>query len=170
MNDPNINVICCGLYHTMIYKLSNFTLKSDNYSEHLGDLFIVGSNYHGELGLNNIIYEYYPTLLFNNINIKTLSCGGYHSIIHTNNNISCFGYNYRGQLYLNEYKDKENPILIPLNANEIRMISSHLSNSIIYKNNGDLFNFYFNKINNTVIIMNDPSIIKIDNQSILFEW
>ena len=46
------------------------------------------------------------------------------------------------------------------------------THSIIYRNNGDLcvLGLGYNIDGNVTLLMNDPSIIKINNQSISFEW
>lgn len=167
MNNMDIKNIYCGLHHSMIHVNNK--------------VFVFGNNHHGQLGLNDIINRYQPTLLSLDGEIKAIHCSGYHSIIHKNDNLFVFGYNCHGQLGLNDNVSRKIPTLLSFDANNIKMISGQLFYSIIYKNNGDLFGFGFNidiyinldndkSINKYPLIMSDPSIIKINNQSVSFEW
>ena len=60
--------IFCGANHSFIYKKNK-------------ELLSFGNNYNGQLGIGNKENQYEPFLLFKEIEIKTISCGIYHSII-----------------------------------------------------------------------------------------
>ena len=172
MNNKQINMICCGKNHFLIYQNN-------------GDLLVFGQNIFGQLGLGDDQNRYKLTLLMTNENIKFIHCGDYHSILYMNNeDLLVFGLNDFGQLGLGDDKDRWIPTLL-MNDKEIKMISCGSRHSLIYKNNGDLFVFGNNYqgqlgliqnenkifvINRPTLLMNDPSIIKINNSSVLLEW
>ena len=120
MNDKDIKMISCeGYLFSMIYKNN-------------GDLFVLGYNDHGQLGLNDTIDRFKPTLLMNDKEIRSIHCGHSHSLIYKNNgDLFVFGYNQNSQLGLNDNIDRYKPILllnnpsiININGHEIKMIWS----------------------------------------------
>ena len=162
MNNSQINMICAGETHSMIYKNN-------------GDLFVFGENDFGQLGLGDYKHRLTPTLLLTNNNIKMICCGDHHSIIYSDGLI-VFGCNNNGRLGLpfnknlhlwNDDCDNTNkPTLVSLNVDcgdTIRMISCGTNNSIIYTHDGYLYVLE----NGSMLLATDPSIIKINDQSIL---
>ena len=107
-----------------------------------GDLFVLGHNSFGQLGLGDDEYRDKPVLLMNDINIKNICCGNNnHSMIYKNNgDLFVFGSNSCGQLGLGDYNHKSIPTLL-MNDKDIKDIYSGKSYSMIHKNNGDLYVF-----------------------------
>jgi alpha-tubulin suppressor-like RCC1 family protein len=86
----NVKTISCGNYHTL-FLLNN------------GNVYSCGYNNYGQLGLATYAIQSIgkPTAVRNGTNIKTISCGLYHSVILNNSGdaYSC-GLNNYGQLGL----------------------------------------------------------------------
>jgi alpha-tubulin suppressor-like RCC1 family protein len=86
----NVKTIACGNYHTL-FLVNN------------GNLYSCGYNNYGQLGLATYAIQSIgkPTAVRNGTNIKTISCGLYHSVILNNSGdaYSC-GLNNYGQLGL----------------------------------------------------------------------
>lgn len=162
LNDKDIKSIHCGQHHSIICKNNN-------------DLLVFGCNYNGQLGLGDNKDRSSPSLLhLNNKNIKIISCGNHHTMIYTNNgDLLGFGHNTNKQLILNNYTYiyMNKPTLL-MNDKNIKTIHCGSDYSIIYKNDGSLlyFGFFNYDYNNGKILLNDPSIIRFNNQVIPFEW
>jgi len=65
----------------------------------------VGRNFNGELGLNDNKNRNIPQKLPNIIPIS-ISCGGFHSMVITNEGLFVWGNNKYGQLGLNDNNDR----------------------------------------------------------------
>lgn len=162
MNDKNIKFIECSVSFSIFYKYN-------------GDLLVLGNNDFRQLGLDNIKKVLEPTLLMNDPNIRSISCGHKHMIIHKyNGDIFGYGDNRKGQL--GSYNKKINYILITNDPN-IKTVICGQYHTLFYKYNGDLILLGYDKpkkikytLDNPLILMNDPSIIQIDNIHIKFDW
>ena len=136
-------MICCGDNYSIIYKNN-------------GDLFVFGSNTCGQLGSGYIDNINVPTLLMNSKNIKMIYCSNHHSaILKNNNDLFICGRHYYHSERINKL------MLLSVNSK-----NSGIYNSLIYTHNGDLFIFDVR----STLLLNDPSIIKINNQSTSFKW
>lgn len=95
----NIRSISCGWYHTIA--LTYVPNK----------MYVWGSNESGELGLGNYDCKKKPRKLFLPTTIRSVSCGGYHTIALTNipNKIYVWGCNSHGQLGLGHDRNKNTP-------------------------------------------------------------
>lgn len=168
MDNKNINKIVCGHYHTLIY--------CNN-----GDLYGFGKNNYGQLFFqeysNDIIY---PILLFNDQNIKDISCGKFHTMLYMNNgDLYVFGQNLYGQLGLGYNKIGPNiHYTLLMNDKNILSIDCFNNTSCIYLNNGDLYIFGDNKsrffglndekdIYIPTLLLNDKTIVQISNKRII---
>ena len=153
--DTKITSVACGVEHILFL--------SEN-----GNLFVSGSNVSGQLGLGqNVISQKIPVLLINNILIKEICCGNYHSMIYKKNgDIFVFGQNGFGQLGLGHTNNQYNPVLLK-NIQNAKIYSAYVT-SIILENNGDVYIFGsgYNMINDRSIecyykpklLLNDPEI------------
>jgi alpha-tubulin suppressor-like RCC1 family protein len=84
--------------------------------EGYGKIVVFGSNKYTQLGLRDAGNRDVPTLLpWSSLNrAKSISCGGYHSmIIDLNGNVWAIGRNRHGQLGLGDVKDRNIPTLLP---------------------------------------------------------
>src|SRR4029079_10784385 len=98
------------------------------------NIWAMGNNSYGQLGLNNINNRLIPTIiLFHDkpIKAKAISCGYNHTIIiDIENNVWAFGANYSGQLGLNDRNNRFIPTIIlfndkPIKAKSIACGSGH---------------------------------------------
>ena len=140
MNDKNIKIICCGHDHSIIYIYSDINKYKNN-------LYVIGDNQYGQLGLNDNINRNKLTLLSLDTydTIKMISCGDDHSIIYKNSGeLLVFGKNNNGQLGLGDHNNRNKPTLL-MNDKTIKIIYCKNDHSIIYKNNGDLLVFGNNR-------------------------
>ena len=86
-----IKQISCGYKHLIIYSKNN-------------EIWVLGSSYHGQLGLGNNENQNIPILLMKDDQIKQICCGSFHSMIYKKNGeLLVFGYNYYGQLGIGTY-------------------------------------------------------------------
>ena len=99
----DVKQIVCGSHHT-------FILKND------GSVWGCGSNYHGELGLDDTTDRTSFTQVTTNINndVKQIVCGGeYTFILKNDGSVYSCGYNGVGQLGLNNTTSKSIFTMIP---------------------------------------------------------
>lgn len=177
MNDRTIKLISCGGYHCIIYKEN-------------GDLLVFGNNNFGQLGFPFKTSPYIgvdkdnrnkPTLLMNDIKIKMISCGLFHSMIYKQNgDLLVFGYNWEGQLGLQDNNNRYKPTLL-VNDLNIKLTHCCMFHSVVYTQNGDLFTFGRNDMgqlglgdnknrHKPTFVLNDPSIIRINDKIMDFDW
>ena len=85
-----------------------------------GNIYSLGNNYFGQLGLNNknIKQINTPMLITDIPEIKRIECGDHHSMcIDVNDDLWLFGGNYTGQLGLGTIEQKYRPIKHPIISN-----------------------------------------------------
>lgn len=98
--DVGIKQIACGERHT-------FILKDD------GDLYCIGGNNSGQLGIGSKKGRTYPELMMHNNKIRKVVCGHQHTfILKSNGKLYSFGHNNTGQLGLGNNKAKIKPTLM----------------------------------------------------------
>jgi len=93
----DIKSINCGWYHSVALTYTP------------NKLYVWGPNFKGTLGLGHVNYQKIPTELFLCVTIKSISCGGYHTVALTNisNKLYVWGGNQFGQLGLGNNDDKK---------------------------------------------------------------
>ncbi len=147
--DKTIRQIVCGSYRTFILKES-------------GELFVFGSNYHGQLGLGDNIDRNVPTLLMtvspkaqveskiaripDSIDpiIRQIVCGNNHTfILKESGELFAFGRNYEGQLGLGDYDNRNVPTLLMIDPT-IQQVVCGWSHTFILRESGELFAFGYN--------------------------
>jgi alpha-tubulin suppressor-like RCC1 family protein len=129
-NNNQVNQICCGWHHSIIYK-SN------------GELYVFGRNDLGQLGLGHNRNVNIPTLLMTDPknHIILISCGADHSMLYkSNGELHVFGYNHYGQLGLGHNNNTAVPQLLMIDKS-INQICCGENHSIIHKSNGELYVF-----------------------------
>ena len=97
MKDNQIESICCGGYHSILLRQNN-------------DVFVCGSNEHGQIGLGKAIKKVSVfTLLLKDIPINKLQCGEFHSLIlkKNSNEFITFGRNDEGQVNKKQFLNKK---------------------------------------------------------------
>jgi len=108
--DTNIQVkqVCCGYNYSMILTDNN-------------ELFVSGSNAHGQLGLGFNIRPNKSILLMTDVTIKQIHCGMRHSVIYKQNHMGdeiwIFGGNSLGQFGLGDKESRYVPTLLMKNQN-----------------------------------------------------
>ena len=124
-----IKQIACGESHA-------FVLKND------GSLWACGLNDKGQLGLNNTTNKTTFTQVTTNINndVKQVACGGKHTfIIKNDGSIWATGYNYFGQLGLNNTVDRNVFTQVYTDITDIKQIACGQNYTIILANDGGLW-------------------------------
>ena len=124
-----IKQIACGESHV-------FVLKND------GSIWACGLNDDGQLGLNNNTNKTSFTQVTTNINndVKEVVCGGNHTfIIKNDGSIWATGYNYFGQLGLNNTVDKNVFTQVYTDITDIKQIACGQNYTIILTNDGSLW-------------------------------
>src|SRR6185437_3864749 len=101
-NNEKISFITCGYAHSICLTENNLC-------------YIWGNNSSGELGLGDFNNRNIPTLLTlpNNEKVSFITCGNYHSICLSENNL-CYiwGRNISGQLGLGDKNNRNIPTLL----------------------------------------------------------
>ncbi|KAL9654014.1 hypothetical protein ABK040_014223 [Willaertia magna] len=110
-NDILIDSIYCGVNHT-------FFLMNNN------QIYCCGGNTHGQLGLNDLKNRNNLTenLFFNenNLNILSITCGCDNTLFQTTKGeVYVCGYNYYGQLGLNDFENRKIPTKLNLLSNQM---------------------------------------------------
>lgn len=77
MRDKGIKLVSTGFYHTMIYK-------------NTGELLVFGFNFYGQLGIGNTDNKNSPYVLTKDINIKSICCEKYFSMMLKKNGYKFF--------------------------------------------------------------------------------
>ena len=124
----DIKQVYCGGYHTLM-------LKND------GTLWGCGNNEYGQLGLEDSNNRNTFTQITNNVDdIKSVYCGGYHTLILKNDNTlwGC-GANGSGQLGLGDKTNRTTFTQITTNADDIKSVYCGYYHTIISKNDGTLW-------------------------------
>ena len=127
-NTDNIKSVHCGYGHTII-------LKNDN------TLWACGRNDYGQLGLGDKSNRNtFTQININSENIKSIYCGGTHTIISKNDGTlwGC-GYNGDNRLGLENTSDKTTFTQITTNTDNIKSVYCGRGNTFILKNNGTLW-------------------------------
>lgn len=162
----NIKQIVCGEEYTIIY-LKDGTVKG------------FGDNKYGNFGPNNSIGTH---ICLTDSEIQTISCGKQHTLFYKNNGdlIVC-GDNQYSQLGLELDDDEDDDIpdfTTLLNDPGIQAISCKKNQTILYKLNRDIlvfgannfgqlgFGSSINMVCTPTILMNDPTILQINNTKI----
>lgn len=131
MKDIPIDKIARGREHVLIYD------KHKN-------LWCMGYNTCGQLGLGHFRVETKPTLILQDSEIKQIYSGRHHSMfIKNNGEVWGFGCNIGNQLGIEDHCDHSNfnkPVFIMKDSN-IKFISLGDTHSILYKNNGEVWGF-----------------------------
>ena len=127
-NIDNIKSVHCGSNHT-------FILKND------GTLWACGYNEHGRLGLedtnNRNVFTQVTT---NTDNIKSIYCGGPHTLILKNDNtLWACGWNGHGQLGLGDTTNRNIFTKIAVNVDNVKSIHCGDYHTFILKNDGTLW-------------------------------
>jgi alpha-tubulin suppressor-like RCC1 family protein len=130
--NPSVYSVSCGNSHTCVL---------DNQR----NIYSTGYNEYGQLGLGttgnvNIFTFVSNSFLQSGESIKQISCGGYHTCVVTNNNnIYSTGYNFYGQLGLNDNINRLNFTKVInsfLNGESIKQISCSNYNTTLLTSNG----------------------------------
>ena len=127
-NTDNIKSVYCGTSHTLI-------LKND------GTLWGCGYNGNGELGLGDTTDRTtFTQITTNTDNIKSIYCGGPHTLILKNNNTlwGC-GWNGHGQLGLGDTTNRNIFTQVTTNTDNIKSIYCGDYHTFILKNDGTLW-------------------------------
>ena len=133
-NTDNIKEVYCGGSHT-------FILKND------GTLWGCGYNTFGQLGLGDTINRnIFTQITTNTDNIKSIYCGGAHTIILKNDDTlwGC-GLNAYGQLGLKDTINRTTFTQITTNTDDIKEIYCGYDHTLILKNNGTLWSCGWNE-------------------------
>ena len=134
MNDDVIQV-ACGQSHTIIQKKD-------------GTLWACGYNYYGQLGLGDTTDRTTFTRVANNINndVKQIACGDNHTfILKIDGSIWGCGYNYYGQLGLNNTNNKTSFTQVTPNINnDVKQIVCGSTHTFILKNDGSIWSCGYN--------------------------
>jgi alpha-tubulin suppressor-like RCC1 family protein len=133
----NIVAIACGSAHSLF--LTN-----------TGVVYSCGYNYYGQLGLSDNNNKTVPTSIshtIGNLNIVAVAAGDNHSLFLTNTGAvySC-GYNYYGQLGLNNTNTRYVPTLITNNIGSLNIIgiSCGSNHSLFRTNTGAVYGCGYN--------------------------
>ena len=132
-NINNIKSVYCGDHHA-------FVLKND------GTLWGSGDNQYGQLGLGDIPNKStFTQITTNTDNIKSIYCGGTHTIILKNDGTlwGC-GWNKDGQLGLGDKDNRTTFTIIGINSGNIKEIYSSGDHTIILKNDNTLWTCGYN--------------------------
>ena len=137
-----IRQIACGYVHTVILEENN-------------DVFVVGHNYVGQLGLGHNRDQNEPIRLMGEI--SQIACGYCHTIlVNCNNNVLVFGSNLYGQLGLNDGNDNYNKPVVLMQEISIRQIACGGNYSIILTDNNNVLVFGYNHFGQLGLGHNDP--------------
>lgn len=156
-NWGNVKEICCGSDYSMF-------LCED------GNLFGMGANNYGQLGLGEVKIIDKPTLIEKSV--QKIYCGNSHSFYYKNNSFFGMGFNAFGQLGIgnNSISCFYKPILIKLN---IKDIICGLFTTIFIMVDKTILGMGFNnlgQLGNIPMYSTDPTIIftEIDNISRIY--
>lgn len=107
----------------------------------MGNLYVLGSNQYGQIGLGKIKKWVKPALLpiSKKEKIWKIAAGGFHSLIFTNHlNLFSFGKNDKGQLGIWDQENRLYPKKIDYNANIID-ISGGLNHSGLITDENEVY-------------------------------
>jgi alpha-tubulin suppressor-like RCC1 family protein len=122
MNNIDIKNVSCGKYHSFFYTFDN-------------ELFCLGANMHGQLGLGTITYHSIPSLSMMDRDVKMIACGDFHTMMYlTDGSLLTSGFNSSGQLGLDHTFDIWLPTLCLIDLN-IKQISCGCMHSMILSEN-----------------------------------
>ena len=130
-------------------------------------LYSFGSNYDGQLGLDNNSHFDSPQLIRNFDNIEYVICGGHYSICKTYDNIYYgWGSNLSGQIGHDEYKIYHKPTLCNNYPDNIKSIKCGNGHTLLLTLEGNIYSFGNNKHgelglnDNTIGKTNIPTLIR----------
>ena len=131
-------------------------------------LYSFGNNYNGELGLDDIDYDYNsPRLIPNLHNIEYIVCGGFHSICKTyDNTYYGWGRNYYGQLGHDEYGIYKKPTRCTNYPDNIISIKCGVGHTLLLTLEGNIYSFGDNEHgelglnDNNIMETNTPTLIR----------
>ena len=106
-----------------------------------GTLWGCGYNVEGELGLGDGSHRYTFTQITTNAdNIKSVYCGGYHTLILKNDGtLWSAGYNGHGELGLGDGNNRTTFTEITTNVDYIKQIYCGTHHTVILKNDGTIW-------------------------------
>lgn len=117
--------IHCGMDHTIVYTTDG--------------LFVFGSDFWGQLGLNHHFNKYEPTKLdfFDKYDILSIRCSWSDVFVNTTVGLYVFGHNNHGQLGLGSNEIQRTPTKLDFFDNhEINSICGGVSHTIVHTKNG----------------------------------
>ena len=150
----NIQQVVCGAFHAVIFSKSN-------------ELFTIGYNEYGELGLGNCEHKEEPILLMTNIKIRQIAISVYCTfILQETGELLVFGDNRCGELGLGDYMNRNKPTL--LMSKKISQIACGNWHTIILTESGELLTFGRNSYGQLGLgdnkNRNKPTLIMIDKE------
>jgi alpha-tubulin suppressor-like RCC1 family protein len=127
-NLGSIKNIYCGYFHSILLNEKN-------------GVYVCGYNYFGQLGLgDNQTRNKYEKIDFDFGIIKNIFCGNAHNIIlNEKNEIYVCGYNYRGQLGLGDFNDRNKYTKLEHNFGIIKNIFCGDSHNIILNEKNEIY-------------------------------
>ena len=132
----DIKQIACGYDFT-------FILKND------GSVWSCGDNEYGQLGLGNTTTKHTFTQVTTNINndVKQIFCGyDFTFILKNDGSVWSCGYNYNGQLGLNDYNNRYIFTQVTTNINnDVKQIACGFNQTFIIKNDGSVWSCGLNE-------------------------
>jgi alpha-tubulin suppressor-like RCC1 family protein len=109
-------------------------------------LWTWGYNYYGQLGVNNTTDRLTPvTTLLGGNNWKSIAGGFYHTIaLKTDGSLWTWGYNYYGQLGVNNTTSRSTPVTTLLGGTNWKSIAGGSYHTVALKTDGSLWTWGFN--------------------------
>jgi alpha-tubulin suppressor-like RCC1 family protein len=134
LGENNWKSITGGYYHTV-------ALKTD------GTLWTWGRNNNGQLGINNTINRSTPvTTILGGTNWKSIAAGNSHTAaIKTDGTLWVWGYNFYGQLGINNTINRSTPVTTFLGVTDWKLVSSRGYHTTAIKSDGTLWAWGLNR-------------------------
>jgi alpha-tubulin suppressor-like RCC1 family protein len=133
LGGTNWKSVAGGLYHTV-------AIKTD------GTLWTWGRNQFGQLGINDTTNRNTPvTTILGGTNWKSIACGFYHTTsIKTDGTLWTWGYNFNGQLGINNNTNRTTPVTTILGGTNWKSIACGGNHTITLKTDGTLWSWGYN--------------------------